>query len=80
MKKRLCAVLLVLMVLSGCGSDAPQQQVEASVQDEIIVYVTDTGEKYHMEWCSYLISSHPMRLSSAQRSGYTPCSRCNPPR
>lgn len=80
MKKRLCAVLLVLMMLSGCGSDAPQQQVEASVQDEIIVYVTDTGEKYHMEWCNYLISSHPMRLSSAQRSGYTPCSRCNPPR
>lgn len=80
MKKRLFTALLVLVVvLSGCGSDAPQQQVEASV-DEVIVYVTDTGEKYHREWCNYLISSHPMRLSSAQRSGYTPCSRCDPPR
>ena len=45
------------------------------------VYVTKTGNKYHSSGCSYLSKSCiPMELSKAKNSGYTPCSRCNPPR
>jgi hypothetical protein len=45
------------------------------------VYITKTGEKYHVDSCSYLRQSKiSISLSEAKRLGYTPCSRCNPPR
>lgn len=44
-----------------------------------IVYITDTGKKYHKNGCSYLKKSkHEISKSSAQEQGYTACSRCNP--
>jgi micrococcal nuclease len=52
----------------------------ASAGEDIIVYVTRTGKKYHSKNCSSLSkSSIPMKLSEAKARGYTPCSRCNPP-
>jgi micrococcal nuclease len=51
-----------------------------SAGEDIIVYVTRTGKKYHSKNCSSLSkSSIPMKLSEAKARGYTPCSRCNPP-
>lgn len=48
--------------------------------DEVIVYVTRTGTKYHREGCRYLRrSAIPMKLKEA-RLRYTPCSVCRPPR
>lgn len=48
--------------------------------EPIIVYITDTGEKYHEWGCQYLkYSSIPVTLSEARADGYTPCSRCDPP-
>ncbi len=45
------------------------------------VYVTKTGEKYHRNSCSYLShSKRAVELSEAKEAGYTPCSRCKPPR
>jgi hypothetical protein len=45
------------------------------------VYITRTGEKYHVGSCSYLRQSKiSISLSEAKRQGYTPCSRCNPPK
>ena len=45
------------------------------------VYVTNTGEKYHSAGCSYLRKSQiAISLSDAKAQGYSPCSRCNPPR
>lgn len=42
-----------------------------------IVYVTNTGNKYHKSNCSYLKKSKiQTTLSEAQSQGYTPCSRC----
>lgn len=47
----------------------------------VTVYVTNTGSKYHMSGCQYLKKSRiPISLSNAKKQGYTPCSRCNPPR
>jgi hypothetical protein len=46
---------------------------------EVTVYVTRTGEKYHLAGCRYLRQSRiPMRLGDARR-GYSPCSVCDPP-
>lgn len=48
--------------------------------DDITVYVTETGSKYHRESCPYLRSSKvPIALSEAIENGYEPCSRCDPP-
>ncbi|MBQ8627411.1 MAG: MBL fold metallo-hydrolase [Agathobacter sp.] len=49
-------------------------------QTDVAVYVTKTGSKYHRYGCSYLKSCIETTLSSAKRSGYGACSRCNPPR
>ena len=45
---------------------------------EKIVYVTNTGSKYHRDGCRYLRESKiPMNYSDAIKS-YTPCSVCKP--
>ena len=37
--------------------------------------------KYHSAGCQHLSKScNPISLSDAKASGYTPCSKCNPPR
>lgn len=43
------------------------------------VYVTDTGAKYHLLNCFYLHSLNEVSLSDAVSSGYTACSKCDPP-
>ena len=43
-----------------------------------IVYVTDTGSKYHRASCSYLKSKNSISKKDAIEQGYTACSRCNP--
>jgi endonuclease YncB( thermonuclease family) len=47
---------------------------------DITVYITRTGAKYHREGCSSLSrSSIPISLSNAVERGYTPCKICTPP-
>lgn len=63
----------------------PESKSESSMpeepqQTEIVVYITDTGEKYHRASCSYLWNScYSVTLSEARWRGYSPCARCNPP-
>ena len=53
----------------------------ADVDGSTTVYITETGQKYHRGNCSYLRQSKiSITLSDATAMGYTPCSRCNPPR
>lgn len=49
------------------------------IDSSVIVYVTNSGSKYHTAGCSYLKSSNAITLSQAKAKGYTPCSRCHPP-
>jgi competence protein ComEC len=45
-----------------------------------IVYITNSGEKYHSDGCTSLSKSKiAIKLSDAKAKGYTPCSKCNPP-
>ncbi len=47
----------------------------------VTVYITRTGKKYHRDSCSYLRRSKiRISLKDACARGYTPCSRCNPPK
>jgi hypothetical protein len=48
--------------------------------DDILVYITKTGNKYHKKVCTYLRQSKiPISLGDAKVNGYTPCSKCKPP-
>lgn len=48
--------------------------------EDITVYITNTGTKYHRDGCQYLASSKiAINLLDAKAQGYTPCSVCNPP-
>jgi hypothetical protein len=57
-----------------------QTQAPAATQD-ITVYVTHTGSKYHRAGCRSLAkSSIPISLKEAAAKGYSPCSICKPPK
>jgi hypothetical protein len=46
---------------------------------EAVVYVTDTGKKYHRDGCRYLaMSKHALPPKDAKARGLTPCSVCHP--
>jgi len=69
---------------SICGGAHRQAIIQktkpSSPEDDITVYVTRTGKKYHRAGCRYLRKSAiPMKLSEARRL-YGPCSVCKPPR
>lgn len=68
LKKRICASLSVVLLLFA----------SITVHAESIVYITKTGECYHIAGCSYLKSSIPISLEDAISKGYRPCSRCKP--
>jgi endonuclease YncB( thermonuclease family) len=45
--------------------------------ENVTVYVTNTGHKYHAAGCRYLARSQiPISLADAKARGYTPCSVC----
>lgn len=47
----------------------------------MVVQITSSGEKYHLDFCSYLhSSSRAISLKEAAAKGYGRCSRCKPPR
>lgn len=46
----------------------------------VVVYTTDTGEKYHRDGCvSLRKSKHETTLAQAKSIGYQPCKLCRPP-
>ena len=47
--------------------------------DDPIVYITETGTKYHRDGCQFLAKSKiPIKKSEAIKQGYTPCGVCKP--
>lgn len=62
----------------GAGAAQPASQTE---NDELTVYVTETGERYHLSSCRTLRGGgRPISLGEAKRRGYTACKVCQPPR
>lgn len=69
---------------AGTAQSQQEEETESSTvstgSEDILVYVTDSGSKYHRAGCSSLWnSSHERTLSQAIASGYGPCGNCNPP-
>lgn len=66
----------------GSGGAAAAGSASSSASaDTPTVYVTATGECYHLKGCRYLSSSRiAMKLAHARADGYRPCSVCDPPR
>ena len=54
------------------------QEENADDNNDYIVYVTNTGRKYHSKGCSYLRSSCIPKKLSHVKYCYSPCSRCCP--
>lgn len=47
---------------------------------DMLVYITNTGKKYHRANCEWLSKSKiPMELKEAKAKGYEPCKVCDPP-
>jgi len=50
-----------------------------SSENDVLVYVTETGKKYHREGCSSLRRSKIAMPLSKARDSYSPCHNCQPP-
>lgn len=58
------------------NSSEPSQEYY-SQDDPAVVYITDTGTKYHRDGCQYLRRSKiPIYIQEAIDKGYTACSKC----
>lgn len=68
-------------VSEGAVTDTSTTITETPAENTIIiVHITKSGSKYHVAGCQYLHSSDiEISLDEAKASGYTPCSKCNPP-
>ncbi|MCL2598900.1 MAG: hypothetical protein FWD76_03205 [Firmicutes bacterium] len=81
MKKVLSKTFLLAFVATCLFAFVACSKNEPVDPNTTYVYITDTGKLYHKSGCSYLSnSSNKITLASAKSQGYTPCSRCNPPR
>lgn len=83
MMKRLVLAFALVIAIGPLSGFLPMRGATHEAVDPIgeTVYVTKTGEKYHRGSCGYLSKSKiAMELSEAKAGGYTPCSRCKPPR
>lgn len=54
-------------------------QVTTQENDDPIVYITNTGEKYHRDGCRFLDQSKIEKHLSEVQGNYQPCGVCNPP-
>jgi micrococcal nuclease len=70
------ALSITALFLALCFLPLPA----AGQAEELIVYVTNTGKRYHLESCKSLSRSKiPLSLGDAAGSGYEACAVCKPP-
>ena len=73
MKKagRFFLVVILVCAVAGVGYAAGR---------DTVVYITKTGERYHIERCTSVRNSKiSISLGEAVAKGYEPCQRCDPP-
>lgn len=77
LQKRFVIVIMTIILVMGVSN--VKLQAYAATGSET-VYTTKTGECYHLDGCNSLRKSkYATTLSSAVKSGYRPCNKCNPP-
>jgi competence protein ComEC len=78
MRRFFLLLWIVAFTLPAGEVKAPAPEETKPAAAELVVYVTDTGHKYHREKCRYLKqSSNKITLSEAKKK-YTPCKVCKP--
>ena len=61
------------------GAQSGNSSIGSSDANELTVYITNTGSKYHRDGRRYLRQSkHAISKSNAQARGYDACSVCRP--
>lgn len=71
--------VLTLVPSSSSSDRSVPSESSQPVKSSVTVYITETGEKYHSDDCSYLKNSKiPISKDDAISRDYTPCSRCKP--
>lgn len=59
------------------GTKEESVSSETSQTEEVMVWITGTGTKYHeKENCSNMKNPSQISLTRAKNSGYTPCKKC----
>lgn len=72
-------IIILLLAICALPILCSQLQTTQKEPEDVIVYVTRTGAKYHRASCRSLrYSKIPMTLKEAAKS-YTPCRICDPP-
>ena len=75
--KKLITLLAVLFFSSIMSGSLSGDQCPSSTND--IVYITETGTKYHRIGCRYLEESCiPIARDEAKKRDLTPCKVCDP--
>ena len=70
MSKRFLFIVLVCVITVAAFA----------AERDTVVYITETGEKYHTEQCSSTRNSKiAITLEEAVSRGFDPCQRCKPP-
>jgi len=68
-------------IAKGQQPTAKDQTAAQTENDQLTVYVTESGARYHLSSCRTLRGNgRPISLADAKRRGYTPCKVCQPPR
>jgi hypothetical protein len=69
MKKRSIIIAVTLLLMVSLAAYAA-----------IIVYVNNSGTRYHRAVCKYVAKNRTaITLAEAKNKGYTPCTYCKPP-
>ncbi len=77
-KTKTRVVVLFMIAIMVLGIIAPALMVSAASGDST-VYLTKTGECYHLDGCASLSRSKiPTTLQDAVNRNYRACSKCNP--
>lgn len=73
-------ILIVAVSAITINTGYSRPVITSKIQtQEVTVYITKTGAKYHKDDCSYLRQSKIAILKKeAISNGYTACSRCKP--
>jgi hypothetical protein len=75
-----CLTAVLFVWCGACTTQAGSSPETALPASGTIVYVTETGKKYHDEDCSSLRKSKKeIALQEAIRLGYGACKLCDPP-
>jgi len=73
----LCAIFAVALAGSAPESSSSYAGYAAAAKQECVVYITRTGDRYHVGDCRYLRRSRiPVEKREAIKAGYTPCRVC----